>query len=57
MKYVDASAVLRVLFVEPGPSVPLLAGDHVDRSGGQSSPCSELAAADPRKLRRPANRR
>ena len=29
MKYVDASAVLRVLFVEPGPSVPLLAGDHV----------------------------
>ena len=29
MKYVDASAVLRVLFVEFGPSVPLLAGDHV----------------------------
>ena len=29
MKYVDASAVLRVLFVESGPSVPLLAGDHV----------------------------
>ena len=29
MKYVDASAVLRVLFVEPGPSVPLLAGEHV----------------------------
>ena len=29
VKYVDASAVLRVLFVEPGPSVTLLAGDHV----------------------------
>ncbi len=29
MKYVDASAVLRVVFVEPGTSVPLLAGDHV----------------------------
>ena len=29
MKYVDASAVLRVLFVEPGPSVPLVAGEHV----------------------------
>ncbi len=29
MKYVDASAVLRVLFVEPGPSVSLAAGEHV----------------------------
>lgn len=29
MKYVDASALLRVLFVEPGPSVPLAAGEHV----------------------------
>ena len=29
MKYVDASAVLRVLFAEPGPSVPLLATEHV----------------------------
>ena len=32
MKYVDASAVLRVLFVEPGPSVPLVAGEHVASS-------------------------
>ena len=29
LQYVDASAMLRVLFVEPGPSVPLLAGEHV----------------------------
>ena len=29
MKYVDASALLRVLFVEPGPSVSLAAGEHV----------------------------
>ena len=29
MKYVDASAVLRVLFVEPGPRVLLAAGDRV----------------------------
>ncbi len=29
MKYVDASAVLRVLFAEPGPEVPLAAGDRV----------------------------
>lgn len=29
MKYVDASAVLRVLFSEPGASVPLVAGDRV----------------------------
>jgi predicted nucleic acid-binding protein len=29
VKYVDASAVLRVLFSEPGPSVPLAAGDRV----------------------------
>lgn len=29
MKYVDASAVLRVLFSEPGPTVPLASGDHV----------------------------
>lgn len=28
MKYVDASAVLRVLFAEPGESVPLAAGDR-----------------------------
>ena len=33
MKYVDASAVLRVLFVEPGPRVPLSAGDRVISSG------------------------
>jgi predicted nucleic acid-binding protein len=29
VKYVDASAVLRVLFRQPGPSVPLVAGDVV----------------------------
>ncbi|MYD71662.1 MAG: type II toxin-antitoxin system VapC family toxin [Acidobacteria bacterium] len=29
VKYVDASAVLRLLFVEPGLSVSLTAGDHV----------------------------
>ncbi len=29
MKYVDASALLRLLFSEPGPSVPLVAGDRV----------------------------
>lgn len=29
MKYVDASAVLRVLFTEPGPAVPLADGDRV----------------------------
>lgn len=29
MKYVDASAVLRVLFAEPGPSVPLTADERV----------------------------
>ena len=29
MKYVDASALLRVLFVEPGPAVSLAAGEHV----------------------------
>ncbi len=29
MKYVDASAVLRVLFSEPGPAVPLDAGDRI----------------------------
>lgn len=29
MKYVDASAVLRLLFLEPGPAVPLEAGDRV----------------------------
>ena len=29
MKYVDASAVLRILFVESGPSVPLKSGEHV----------------------------
>jgi hypothetical protein len=29
VKYVDASAVLRVLFSEPGPSVPLVAGARV----------------------------
>jgi predicted nucleic acid-binding protein len=29
MKYVDASAVLRVLFLEPGPAVPLVAGDRL----------------------------
>lgn len=29
MKYVDASAVLRVLFSEPGPRVPLAAGERV----------------------------
>jgi len=29
MKYVDASAVLRILFAEPGPSVRFNAGDHV----------------------------
>ena len=29
MKYVDTSAVLRVLFSEPGPTVPLASGDIV----------------------------
>lgn len=29
MKYVDASAILRVLFPEPGPSVPLAASERV----------------------------
>ncbi len=29
MKYVDASAVLRLLFAEPGASVPLTDGDRV----------------------------
>ena len=29
MQYVDASAVLRVLFVEPGPSVSLTTGEQV----------------------------
>lgn len=29
MKYLDASAVLRILFPGPGPAVPLSAGDHV----------------------------
>jgi len=29
VKYVDASAVLRVLFSEPGPSVPLVPGGRV----------------------------
>ena len=29
MKYVDASAVLRILFQEPGPAVPLTPGDRV----------------------------
>jgi uncharacterized protein len=33
MKYVDASAVLRVLFSEAGPAVPLRAGDRVVSSG------------------------
>ena len=32
MKYVDASAVLRVLFDEPGPSVSLSPGDRVASS-------------------------
>ena len=29
MKYVDASALLRVLFAEPGSRVPLVSGDRV----------------------------
>jgi len=29
MKYVDTSAILRMLFLEPGPTVPLLRGDRV----------------------------
>jgi len=29
VKYVDASAVLRLLFSEPGPSVPLAGGERV----------------------------
>jgi predicted nucleic acid-binding protein len=29
VKYVDASAVLRVVFIEPGPRVPLVGGDRV----------------------------
>jgi len=29
MKYVDTSAVLRILFLEPGPAVPLVKGDRI----------------------------
>jgi hypothetical protein len=29
VKYVDASAMLRILFSEPGPTVPLAGGDRV----------------------------
>jgi predicted nucleic acid-binding protein len=29
VKYVDASAVLRILFAEPGPTVPLPGGDRI----------------------------
>ncbi|HEY0874824.1 MAG TPA: type II toxin-antitoxin system VapC family toxin [Vicinamibacterales bacterium] len=29
MKYVDASALLRILFQEPGPAVPLQPGDRI----------------------------
>ena len=29
VKYVDASAVLRILFTESGPTVPLLGGDRI----------------------------
>ncbi len=29
MKYVDASALLRILFAEPGPSVPLAVGERL----------------------------
>ena len=29
MKYVDASAILRVLFTEPGPAVPFSEGDRI----------------------------
>jgi hypothetical protein len=29
MKYVDASAILRILFDEPGPAVPFRAGDRL----------------------------
>jgi predicted nucleic acid-binding protein len=32
VKYVDASAILRVLFAEPGPAVPLSDGDTVASS-------------------------
>ncbi len=32
MKYVDTSAVLRILFSEPGESVPLEAGDRIASS-------------------------
>lgn len=32
MKYVDASAVLRILFHESGPAVPLAAGDRIASS-------------------------
>ena len=32
MKYVDTSAVLRILFQEAGPAVPLLPEDHVGSS-------------------------
>ncbi|MGH9322401.1 MAG: type II toxin-antitoxin system VapC family toxin [Vicinamibacteria bacterium] len=39
MKYVDASAILRVLFGEPGPSVVLAAGDRI-----ASSELIEIAA-------------
>ncbi len=29
MKYADTSAILRVVFSEPGPTIPLVAGDRV----------------------------
>jgi predicted nucleic acid-binding protein len=32
MKYVDASAVLRIVFGEPGPAVPLASGDRAASS-------------------------
>lgn len=32
MKYVDASALLRFLFAEPGPTVPLASGDRAASS-------------------------
>ena len=41
VKYVDASAVLRVVFSEPGPSFPLVAGDR-DRDRVVSSQLVEV---------------
>jgi hypothetical protein len=46
MKYVDASAVLRLVFAEPGPTVTLGSGDRMVSSQlvdpSDSTSCNEL---------------